>query len=202
MEPEAPMHRHHSRGVVRGGNAPFHPISTSINGTKNTTTSMWYSETGNNSAWKRAMQIPNVLTTDDKVGGLKLSKANKLSAKILWKKVVFYQRFMMANDKQCLHAWIVEKLQESNENNFVVLLEIKKKYNSDVTSSAIGNVICQIFKNVKIKIDCRLDFDRRLTSSLRFVYIIRMFLNLSSVVSTFGIWRAFKQSYSPFQNTT
>ena len=108
----------------------------------------------------------------------------------------------MANDKQCLHAWIVEKLQESNENNFVVLLEIKKKYNSDVTSSAIGNVICQIFKNVKIKIDCRLDFDRRLTSSLRFVYIIRMFLNLSSVVSTFGIWRAFKQSYSPFQNTT
>jgi hypothetical protein len=33
-------------------------------------------------------------------------------------------------------------LQESNENNFVELLEIKKKYNSDVTSSAIGNVIC------------------------------------------------------------
>jgi hypothetical protein len=26
---------------------------------------------------------------------------------------------MMANDKQFLHAWIVEKLQESNENNFV-----------------------------------------------------------------------------------
>lgn len=52
---------------------------------------------------------------------------------------------MIANDKQFLHAWIVEKLQESNENNFVELLEIKKKYNSDVTSSAIGNVICQIF---------------------------------------------------------
>jgi hypothetical protein len=34
---------------------------------------------------------------------------------------------MIANDKQFLHAWIVEKLQESNENNFVVLLEIKKK---------------------------------------------------------------------------
>jgi hypothetical protein len=58
---------------------------------------------------------------------------------------------MMANDKKFLHAWIVEKLQESNENNFVGLLEIKKKYNSDVTSSAIGNVICQIFMNVKIK---------------------------------------------------
>jgi hypothetical protein len=58
---------------------------------------------------------------------------------------------MMANNKQFLHAWIVEKLQESNENNFVGLLEIKKKYNSDVTSSAIGNVICQIFMNVKIK---------------------------------------------------
>ena len=43
----------------------------------------------------------------------------------------------MTNDKQCLHAWIVEKLQESNENNFVVLLEIKKKYNSYVISSAI-----------------------------------------------------------------
>jgi hypothetical protein len=42
-------------------------------------------------------------------------------------------------------------LQESNENNFVELLEIKKKCNSDVTSSAIGNVIYQIFKNVKIK---------------------------------------------------
>jgi hypothetical protein len=40
---------------------------------------------------------------------------------------------MMANDKQFLHAWIIEKLQESNENNFVELLEIKKKYNSDVT---------------------------------------------------------------------
>jgi hypothetical protein len=48
---------------------------------------------------------------------------------------------MIANDKQFLHAWIVEKLQESNENNFVELLEIKKKYNSDVTSAAIGNVI-------------------------------------------------------------
>ena len=61
----------------------------------------------------------------------------------------------MANDKQFLHAWIVEKLQESNENNFVELLEIKKKYNSDVTSSAIGNVICllaifQQSKHVKI----------------------------------------------------
>ena len=42
-------------------------------------------------------------------------------------------------------------MQESNENNFVELLEIKKKCNSDVTSSAIGNVIYQIFKNVKIK---------------------------------------------------
>jgi len=52
----------------------------------------------------------------------------------------------MANDKQFLHAWIVEKLQESNENNFVELLEIKKKYNSDVTSSAIGNVIFQILR--------------------------------------------------------
>jgi hypothetical protein len=62
---------------------------------------------------------------------------------------------MIANDKQFLHAWIVEKLQESNENNFVELLEIKKKYNSDVTSSAIGNVICllaifQQSKHVKI----------------------------------------------------
>jgi hypothetical protein len=38
---------------------------------------------------------------------------------------------MIANDKQFLHAWIIEKLQESNENNFVELLEIKKKYNSD-----------------------------------------------------------------------
>jgi hypothetical protein len=31
---------------------------------------------------------------------------------------------MIANDKQFLHAWIVEKLQESNENNFVELLEM------------------------------------------------------------------------------
>jgi hypothetical protein len=31
---------------------------------------------------------------------------------------------MMANDKQFLHAWIVEKLQESNENNFVGLPSI------------------------------------------------------------------------------
>jgi hypothetical protein len=42
----------------------------------------------------------------------------------------------------CLDYW---KIAKSNENNFVELLEIKKKYNSDVTSSAIENVICQIF---------------------------------------------------------
>ena len=57
--------------------------------------------------------------------------------------------------------------------------------------------MCQFFKNVKIKIDCTLDFDPRLTSSLRFVYIIRMFLTLSSVVSTFGNLARFQAELFP-----
>ena len=57
----------------------------------------------------------------------------------------------MATNKTPIFSWVVENLQPCNESEFVDLIEIKKKCEFEVTSSAVGNVIKKLFNNVKIK---------------------------------------------------
>ena len=60
----------------------------------------------------------------------------------------------MATNKTPIFTWVVENLQPCNESEFVDLIEIKKKCEFEVTSSAVGNVIKKVFNNVKIKSGC------------------------------------------------
>ena len=57
----------------------------------------------------------------------------------------------MASEQAKLFSWMIENLEEGNDKEFVDLSEIKKKYNSEVTSSAVGNLVVRMFKGVKIK---------------------------------------------------
>ena len=57
----------------------------------------------------------------------------------------------MSSEQSKLFTWLLENLRPANNQEFVDLIEIKSKCNLSVTSSAVGNLIVRLFKDVKIK---------------------------------------------------
>ena len=57
----------------------------------------------------------------------------------------------MASEQSKLFTWLLENLRPANNQEFVDLIEIKSKCNLSVTSSAVGNSIVRLFKDVKVK---------------------------------------------------
>ena len=55
----------------------------------------------------------------------------------------------MASEQSKLFTWPLENLIPANNQEFVELIEIKSKCNLSVTSSAVGNFIVRLFKDVK-----------------------------------------------------
>lgn len=47
--------------------------------------------------------------------------------------------------------WPLENLEEGSENDFIELLDIREKFESNESSLALGNVIKTLFKNITMK---------------------------------------------------
>lgn len=55
------------------------------------------------------------------------------------------------NCKPSPFIWALENLEKGSENDFVELLDIKEKFDSNDSSLALGHVIKTLFKNITIK---------------------------------------------------
>lgn len=55
------------------------------------------------------------------------------------------------NCKPSPFLWTLENLEEGSENDFIELLDIREKFDSNVSSLTFGNVIKTLFKNITMK---------------------------------------------------
>ena len=55
------------------------------------------------------------------------------------------------NEQNGLTSWLIQNLKTCSDNEFVDLIEIKSRYEAEVSSVAVGNIIKKIFKGVTIK---------------------------------------------------
>jgi hypothetical protein len=66
----------------------------------------------------------------------------------------------MASEQSKLFTWLLENLIPANNQEFVELIEIKSKCNLSVTSSAVGNLIVRLFKDVKKPGRCKANWSK------------------------------------------
>ena len=55
------------------------------------------------------------------------------------------------NCNNSITSWVLENLAEGSQSEYIDIEDIKKKYEANITSRAIGNVIKKTFKNVTVK---------------------------------------------------
>lgn len=55
------------------------------------------------------------------------------------------------NCKPSPFLWVLENLEEGSENDFIEILDIRDKIDSNVSSFVIGNVMKTLIKNITIK---------------------------------------------------
>ena len=48
---------------------------------------------------------------------------------------------MNCNNSTCITSWVLENLAEGSQGNILILRILRKKYEANITSRAIGNVI-------------------------------------------------------------
>lgn len=58
---------------------------------------------------------------------------------------------MAQSARNCKPSPFIWALEKGSENDFVELLDIKEKFDSNVSSLALGHVIKTLFKNITIK---------------------------------------------------
>lgn len=63
--------------------------------------------------------------------------------------MALYQPAM--NCKPSPFLWVLENLEEGSENEFIEFLDIRDKFDSNVSSFVIGNVLKTLFKKITIK---------------------------------------------------